>query len=274
MEKKLMLLLCIGLSLNSKSQTIDKSKFTFAEKSTKKNEKAITITSFPQTVPNNKKWIIPINQEILIEVDKGALISGTMCNAYLLSNPNIVGVVNEGEYLNPEIGYRLYFKGLTKVHYANDLTFGITPYAIGKYKQVEEIIEKKVIFYPGQKISVSGCLTSLQILEYNLGHDGIEEENSLNGNGISANENWGISHNLKGRKLIPERFEAEFKEGGKAKIHVTVDKNGTIISNSITSISTQDLKQPALEYISKAKFSKCENQESQEGDITIVFRTR
>jgi TonB family protein len=93
--------------------------------------------------------------------------------------------------------------------------------------------------------------------------------------GIPGNGTGGIGHTLSGRKISPDKFEAEFREGGKVVIHVTVDRNGSIISRRIISSPSRELSQLALEKLSNARFSKSEGQEpEQSGDVTFYFKTR
>ena len=84
----------------------------------------------------------------------------------------------------------------------------------------------------------------------------------------------GIGHTLTGRSITPARFEAEFHEGGKVVIHVTVDRDGNIVSKLVKSTSSQELTRLALDKLNKAKFSKSTGSEPQQfGDVTIVFKT-
>lgn len=85
----------------------------------------------------------------------------------------------------------------------------------------------------------------------------------------------GIGHTLTGRKISPDKFEAEFREGGKVVIHVTVDRDGNIVSKFVKSSSSQQLSKLALDKLSTAKFSISTGSEPQQfGDVTIVFKAR
>lgn len=96
-----------------------------------------------------------------------------------------------------------------------------------------------------------------------------------NYSGIPGNGTGGIGHNLSGRSISPDRFEAEFTEGGKVVIHVTVDRNGEIVSKFVKSSSNPQLTKLALEKLNNAHFSKSEGPEPQQfGDVTIFFTTR
>jgi outer membrane biosynthesis protein TonB len=103
-------------------------------------------------------------------------------------------------------------------------------------------------------------------------HDGTGG-NNYTGNPGAGNGGM-ISHTLSGRDITPSKFEAEFKEGGKVVIRVTVDRNGTIINKTVTSSPSPELSHIALQKLSEAKFSKNNNAEPQQfGIITIVFKT-
>lgn len=96
-----------------------------------------------------------------------------------------------------------------------------------------------------------------------------------NYSGIPGNGTGGIGHTLSGRTISPDKFEAEFHEGGKVVIHVTVDRNGNIVNKMVKSTSSPQLTRLALEKLNNAKFSKSEGPEPQQfGDVTIIFKTR
>jgi outer membrane biosynthesis protein TonB len=93
--------------------------------------------------------------------------------------------------------------------------------------------------------------------------------------GSPGNGNGGIGHNLSGRQIYPDHFEAEFNESGKVVIHVTVDRNGNIINKYVKTSSSSQLNKIALEEINSVKFSKSNSPEPQQfGDVTIIFKTR
>ena len=98
---------------------------------------------------------------------------------------------------------------------------------------------------------------------------------AANYTGIPGNGNGGIHHTLSGRRISPDKFEAEFREGGKVVIHVTVDRDGNIVDKRVKSSSNAALTKLALEKLRGARFSKSEGSEPQQfGDITINFTTR
>jgi len=93
--------------------------------------------------------------------------------------------------------------------------------------------------------------------------------------GTAGNGSGGIGHTLSGRKIYPEKFEAEFRESGKVVIHVTVDRNGNIVYKQVKSTSNAQLTKIALEKLNDARFSKSDGSEpEQSGDVTIIFKTR
>lgn len=96
-----------------------------------------------------------------------------------------------------------------------------------------------------------------------------------NYSGSPGNGNGGIGHNLSGRQIYPDKFEAEFNESGKVVIHVTVDRNGNIINKYVKTSSSPQLNKIALEELNSVKFSKSSSPEPQQfGDVTIIFKTR
>lgn len=86
----------------------------------------------------------------------------------------------------------------------------------------------------------------------------------------------GISHTIRGRSIIAfPPPEADYKEGGKVVIRVTVNKDGEIVGKQVKSFSNAEIKNIALRKLDKVKFSKrTDSDEEQFGDITFVFKTR
>lgn len=140
-------------------------------------QRNIVLSSYPKKVPDGKKWILTTNKETLIEVDYGVLNDGSLCNALFLSSPGVIHGVLEGNYGNPKEGYTILFNSRNKVPYTNEYTYSIIPKAIVsilfdlselKTKPVDEVGEKQIAFYAGEKVYVGGCLKSLQLTEANL----------------------------------------------------------------------------------------------------------
>ena len=137
----------------------------------------IILGQYPKTVPEGKKWSIPTNKELLVELSNGSFQSGTLCNASVMSNPRILSGIVEGEYGRPNEVYSIIFKELNKVAYTNEVTYSIIPLGIAdknfslselKYKKANEVGKKQIVFYPGQKVYVSQCIQSIQLTEENL----------------------------------------------------------------------------------------------------------
>ncbi len=98
---------------------------------------------------------------------------------------------------------------------------------------------------------------------------------AANYTGTPGNGNGGMSHTLGGRDISPARFEAEFREGGKVKVRVTVDRDGNIVDKMVLSSPNAELKKIALQKLSQAKFSKNSNAAPEQiGIVTIVFKAR
>ncbi|RYE25528.1 MAG: energy transducer TonB [Sphingobacteriales bacterium] len=94
--------------------------------------------------------------------------------------------------------------------------------------------------------------------------------------GSPGNGSGGISHTLSGRSIVAfPPPDADFKEGGRVIVRVTVNKSGGIVSKQIVSASNGELRNIALKKVDKIKFNKSEDApEEQFGNITFVFKTR
>jgi len=93
--------------------------------------------------------------------------------------------------------------------------------------------------------------------------------------GAPGSGTGGMNATIRGRQISPDKFEAEFHEGGIVVIHVTVDKNGNITILSVKRASSHQLEEIAIDKLRKAHFSKAEGGEpEQSGDVTIIFKTR
>lgn len=93
--------------------------------------------------------------------------------------------------------------------------------------------------------------------------------------GSPGSGSGGISHSLRGRTISPARFEAEFREGGKVVVQVTVDRDGNILNAQVKSAPNAELRRIALQKIKEAKFSKTTSGEPQAfGEVTIIFKAR
>jgi TonB family protein len=99
---------------------------------------------------------------------------------------------------------------------------------------------------------------------------------AANYEGSPGNGNGGINHNLTGRSIVafPPR-EADFKEGGRVVVKVTVNRAGVITDKRIISSSNAGLRDLALRKVEKIRFNKSDSApEEQFGNITFVFKTR
>ncbi len=140
-------------------------------------QKTVTITTYPQKVPEGKKWILSNNQNILVEVNRGVLNSGSLCNARFLSNPRILTGIVVGEYGKPREIYGIIFKNLTKATYVNELTFNILPISFVnsdfdlselRSNNPENVGRSEIKFIQGQKVFVGECLSGIQVIEKDL----------------------------------------------------------------------------------------------------------
>lgn len=88
--------------------------------------------------------------------------------------------------------------------------------------------------------------------------------------------NGGISHNLAGRNIIAfPPPDADFREGGRVVIRITVNKAGAIVNKQVKSASNAEIRAIALRKVDKIKFNKSDDApEEQFGDVTFVFKTR
>lgn len=86
----------------------------------------------------------------------------------------------------------------------------------------------------------------------------------------------GISHSLGNRSIVafPPK-EAEFREGGKVVVRVTVNRDGVIVNKQIVSASNPELRPIALRKLQSVKFNKSADAPAEQfGNITFVFKTR
>lgn len=156
---------CIRLKLNRESHP---------EVSLNGGKFIIFSSRFPRTVPQGKKWTLPTNQELIIELSNQTFQSGTACWANILSDPRFLSVIIEGEIGFPKALYTILFKDIERVPYANNETHVIKPISIVdhnfniyelKEKTVEEVGFTQITFYPGQKIFLDDCIKSIQLIE-------------------------------------------------------------------------------------------------------------
>lgn len=99
---------------------------------------------------------------------------------------------------------------------------------------------------------------------------------AANYTGIPGKGTGGISHTISGRAIVAfPPPDADFREGGRVVIRVTVSKSGEIVNKQIVSASNAELRAIALKKVDKIRFNKSEQApEEQFGNITFVFKTR
>jgi TonB family protein len=94
--------------------------------------------------------------------------------------------------------------------------------------------------------------------------------------GIPGNGTGGMGHSFTDRSLVAKPTpDAEFREGGKVVVRVTVNRAGTVIDKRIKSQANAELGKIALKKIEDVRFSKSESAPPEQfGDITFVFKSR
>lgn len=99
---------------------------------------------------------------------------------------------------------------------------------------------------------------------------------AANYTGIPGNGTGGIGHSFIDRTMVARpKPDAEFREGGKVVVRVTVNREGQIISKRIKSAANAELGKIALRKMEEVRFSKSETAPPEQfGDITFVFKTR
>ncbi len=101
-------------------------------------------------------------------------------------------------------------------------------------------------------------------------------EGASNYVGSPGSGTGGISHNISGRNIVAfPNPDADFREGGKVVIRITVNKNGSVVNKQVVSASNAELRAIALRKVEKVRFNKSDDApEEQFGNITFVFKTR
>ena len=84
-----------------------------------------------------------------------------------------------------------------------------------------------------------------------------------------------IGHSISGRNLVSRPDpKAEFREGGKVVIRVTVNKEGNIIDSRVVSAANATIRALALKKLQGVKFNKSTTAPAEQfGNITFNFRT-
>jgi TonB family protein len=99
---------------------------------------------------------------------------------------------------------------------------------------------------------------------------------AANYTGIPGNGTGGIGHSFSDRNMVAKpKPDAEFREGGKVVVRVTVNREGQIIAKRIKSAASAELGKIALKKIEEVRFNKSAVAPPEQfGDITFVFKTR
>lgn len=99
---------------------------------------------------------------------------------------------------------------------------------------------------------------------------------AANYTGSPGNGTGGIGHSFSDRNLVVKpKPDAEFREGGKVVVRVTVNRAGEVIAKRIKSQANAELGKIALKKIEEVRFSKSESAPPEQfGDITFVFKSR
>ena len=99
---------------------------------------------------------------------------------------------------------------------------------------------------------------------------------AANYTGTPGSGTGGISYALGGRTMVafPPK-EAQFRQGGKVVVRVTVSRDGAIVNQSVRSTTNTELNAIALRKARQVRFNASDSApEEQFGDITFVFKTR
>lgn len=98
---------------------------------------------------------------------------------------------------------------------------------------------------------------------------------AANYTGVPGNGN-GISYNLARRTIVAfPPPDANFREGGRVTVRVTVNREGVIVNKQIISAGNAEIRNVALHKVDKIRFNKSDTApEEQFGTITFVFKTR
>jgi hypothetical protein len=137
-------------------------------------------------VPDGKKWVLSADRPITIIVHEGTLVYGTLCNARVKSSPGIVSIIiSQGGNSSKKL-YGIVFENISQGE--NKFTYAVTPLTIvnGDFKpsdlqskKYNKLGVKEIIFYPGEKVSVSECLQGIYISESRLTTTDISNKNEI-----------------------------------------------------------------------------------------------
>lgn len=93
--------------------------------------------------------------------------------------------------------------------------------------------------------------------------------------GVPGEGGTSINHALNGRNIVARPDpKAEFNEGGKVVIRVTVNRDGEIVNARVVSASNANLRSIALKKVQNVRFNKSTDAPTEQfGNITFNFRT-
>lgn len=98
---------------------------------------------------------------------------------------------------------------------------------------------------------------------------------ATNYTGLPGGGGTSIVSSISGRNIVSRPDpKAEFREGGKVVIRVTVDREGTIIDKRVVSASNPTIRELALAKLKSVKFNKSETAPAEQfGNITFSFKS-
>ncbi len=170
--------------------------------------RTVLITTYPQTVPSGKKWILESGIKTRMTILSGVYNSGSICNALFLSNPRITFGIKKGSFIN-SVGYEIIFKDLETVPYSNNLSFDFIPITfLDQNFSLSELKDKDpkqvgfniLEFKAGENVFVDNCLASIEFKEVNMTEQELsiekQKENTSNKIESEKTENFNIPINL------------------------------------------------------------------------------
>lgn len=95
-----------------------------------------------------------------------------------------------------------------------------------------------------------------------------------NYSGVPGGGGTSIGHSISGRSLVSRPDpKAEFREGGKVVIRVTVNRDGAITDSRVISAANATIRALALKKLQSVRFNKSAAAPAEQfGDITFVFK--
>lgn len=98
---------------------------------------------------------------------------------------------------------------------------------------------------------------------------------AANYSGIPGGGGTSIGHSISGRNIVSRPDpKAEFREGGKVVIRVTVNKDGVITDSRIVSAANATIRALAIKKLQSVKFNKSATAPAEQfGNITFNFKT-